>query len=133
MTVQSQQTNCGNCGELLEESASLDPSDRRPCSKCGSVTRAHRITISETIHVKEMLGLKGKRPGQKKPFMEQKSGDDLHRKSDLWNKLIRIIDRGNNWYKEEVTDPTTGEIIHKDEGPLSEHRGHGDARKKKSD
>jgi len=117
----------------LEESSSLDPSTRMPCPKCGSVTRAHSITISETIDVKEMLGLKAKRPGQKKPSMEQKSGDDLHRKSGLWNKLIRIIDRDKNWYKEEITDPGTGAIIHKDEGPLSEHQGHGDAKNKEND
>jgi hypothetical protein len=56
-----------------------------------------------------------------------------NQESGLWNKLIRIIDRDNNWYKEEITDPRTGEIIHKDEGPLSEHQDHGDAKKKKSD
>jgi hypothetical protein len=40
-------------------------------------------------------------------------------------KLERLIDRAKNWYKEVVRDPETGEIIHKCEEPLREHRGHG--------
>jgi hypothetical protein len=40
------------------------------------------------------------------------------------------IDRENDYYEETVTDPATGEAIHHDAGPLSQHRGHGGARRR---
>ena len=39
-----------------------------------------------------------------------------------------VIDRENDLYKEVVTDPDTGKIIHQCEEPLSEHVGHGSAK-----
>lgn len=93
--------------------------------------RAFSIEIANTLHVRGILRLKGRRPGQKKPFIEQKVGEDLHRKTGIWNKLRRIIDRDNDFYSEEITDPKTGQIIYKQKEPLSQHRGHGDAKKKK--
>lgn len=43
----------------------------------------------------------------------------------------RLIDWGNDRYKEVVTDPETGIIVHHCEEPLSKHRGHGSAKKTK--
>lgn len=42
----------------------------------------------------------------------------------------RIIDRDNDHYFEQVTDYETGEVIHHCEEPLSQHQGHGDAKRK---
>jgi hypothetical protein len=39
--------------------------------------------------------------------------------------------RRENRYTEVVKDPETGEIVHEVEEPLSEHRGHGSAKKGK--
>jgi len=44
--------------------------------------------------------------------------------------LERLIDRENDWYAETVTDPETGEIVHECKEPLSEHQGHGAAKKR---
>jgi len=40
------------------------------------------------------------------------------------------IDKKNDKYKEIVKNKETGEIIHFCEEPLSEHRGHGYAKKR---
>ena len=42
----------------------------------------------------------------------------------------RSIDRDNNKYKEVVTDPETGKVVHHCEEFLSKHKGHGSAKKK---
>ncbi len=63
--------------------------------------------------------------------MEQVVGYDLHRKTGRWMRLQRVIDRVNNWYREIIHDPKTGEIVHQTDEPLTEHQGHGDAKKPK--
>jgi len=75
--------------------------------------------------------MKGKRPGKKKPFIEQISGADLFRKIGRWMHLSRVIDRENDWYSKVITDPVTGKIVYRCEEPLSKHTGHGSARHEK--
>jgi hypothetical protein len=43
-------------------------------------------------------------------------------------KKERIIDRGNDRYKELVINTDTGEIVQNVEHPLSDHSGHGSAK-----
>jgi hypothetical protein len=69
--------------------------------------------------------MKVRHPNGGRPFIEHIVGDDLHRKSGKWMRLQRLIDRATNRYRETVTDPEIGIIIHQNEEPLSEHRGHG--------
>ena len=40
-----------------------------------------------------------------------------------------MIDREADTYDETVTDPESGEIVHECHEPLSEHRGHGSAKR----
>ncbi len=75
--------------------------------------------------------MKVKHPGEKKPFIEQVSGDDLFRDTGVWRKLDRVIDRDNAAYKEVITDPKTGKVIKHCEEPLSKHTGHGSVQQKK--
>jgi DNA-directed RNA polymerase subunit RPC12/RpoP len=131
MSEVKMRSNCGECGAELEESPSLPTEERIPCPACGSIKRAIQVSISESVTIREMLGMKGKRQGEKKPFIESVSGDDLHRKTGKWMKLTRMIDRENNQYKEEVKDPATGDTVHRCEEPLSDHKGHGSAKKPK--
>jgi len=72
--------------------------------------------------------MKARHQAQRKPFLESTFRADLHWKSGKWMKLERIIDRAKNWYKEVVTDPRTGEVVHRCEEPLSDHKGHGSAK-----
>jgi len=130
MPAHSIEVQCGNCLEPLEESPHL-PADRRPpCPHCGSPLRHFNIAVSDSVTLHSKLNLKGRRPGLKRPFVEQVVGDDLHRKTGRWMNLERVIDRLKNWYYERVTDPRTGTIVHESNEPLSDHTGHGSARHK---
>ena len=92
------------------------------------MTRTIHVTIRENVTIKEKLGMKGRRAGGGKPFIEQVQGDDLHRDTETWRQLSRVIDRENDAYHEVVKDPATGEILHECHEPLSQHRGHGAAK-----
>jgi hypothetical protein len=76
------------------------------------------------------LGYKAKSQGKGKPHLEGKTGDDLHRKTGKWMFLERVFDHAKNWYKELITDPETGEVVRHCEEPLTDHGGHGSAKRK---
>jgi hypothetical protein len=75
--------------------------------------------------------MKTKHRNKKKPFIEQFSGSALFQKVNMFVQTIRIIDHDNDLYKEIITDPKTGEIIHECEEPLSKHIGYGEGKHKK--
>lgn len=53
----------------------------------------------------------------------------------LMDKLVhreRVIDRDNNHYMEKITDYETGDVIHEQTQPLSDHTGHGSEKFKKA-
>lgn len=121
---------CGQCKTPLDEPLQTPADSRTPCPKCGSTSRLFEKTLAATTTPRASLGLKAREPGRRKPFLEQISGASYFRKAQRWVERLMRIDRRNNQYREVVTDPETGAIIHKCEEPLSEHRGHGDARKR---
>jgi hypothetical protein len=112
---------CGSCGQSVEET---------PCPHCGSILRAIHVSVQETIGIREKLSLKGRENGKRRPVLEQVHGDDLQHKTGIWMKRSRVIDRKNDLYHETVKNPETGEVVHECKEPLSEHRGHGAAKKK---
>ncbi|MGC1133561.1 MAG: hypothetical protein WA941_12120 [Nitrososphaeraceae archaeon] len=77
--------------------------------------------------------MKGRHDGIGMPFLESKDVPDIYRKTGRSVRRRMRVDRDNNRYTEEVEDKETGEIIHSVDEPLSEHRGHGSARRKKND
>lgn len=81
------------------------------------------------LDIHEMVGLKLKKKGVKKPIKEIISGDELFIKENRWVKKERVIDRNNNRYYENIKDPITDEVIHECNEPLSEHFAHGSAKK----
>lgn len=95
------------------------------CPDCGPVARHFELTINETIVARSSIGLKARRGGIGKPFYILKSGASFFRKAQIWCKRVMMIDRENNIYREVVTNPETGEIIHLCEEPLKLHQGHG--------
>src|SRR3990170_5460088 len=46
---------CGNCGLELEELASVAPSERPPCPRCGSTARTFDIRLSGNLRVSGSL------------------------------------------------------------------------------
>lgn len=121
---------CGNCeSPVLED---RNEPDRQPCPECGSTRRIFNLAVADTIQFKQMLGMKISNPsfgGKGHVRVEQLAGDELHRKTRRWFKKERVIDRQNDRYYEKITDPETGQVIHHCDEPLTQHFGHGTARK----
>ena len=128
MPVQSRTTKCGQCGNVLPEDPSIPVEARIPCPKCGSTTRGFAVAVSSTVELHSKLRLKARHAAGGRPYLEQTVGSDLHRKTGIWMRLERVLDRASNRYRERVTNPKTGEIVHECDEPLSDHQGHGSAK-----
>jgi hypothetical protein len=88
------------------------------------------VNIVENLLAVDGYGAIGKRPGKKKPFVEEMSMPEYsYSKGKIVHKY-RLIDRDNDKYAEKVSDYQSGEIIHQCEEPLTEHFGHGSAKHK---
>ena len=96
------------------------------CPLCGNVAQSLSIPVPEIS-----VTVKAKNPGER-PHIEVKQGSDYSRSRKKFVRLARVIDRGNDSYSELVTDPHTGEVIHRCQEPLSKHQGRGTARRKKT-
>jgi hypothetical protein len=122
---------CGDCKLSLGE-ARNEP-QRQPCPSCGSTRRIFKCALAETIHLKEMLGMKVRNlsfPGKQHIRIQQQAGDSYHQASGRWSRMERIIDRENDHYIEKFTDTETGVVTHLCDEPLSEHVGHGSAKQR---
>jgi hypothetical protein len=130
MSDVTQAMKCQNCGEILQEPFDLPAADRSPCPKCGSTVRHFEVTASETVTIHDHVGIKARHGSSGTPFLESKFGDSLQHKTGEWMSREMTVDRENDRYKEIITNPETGKVIHHCEEPLSSHRGHGSAKKK---
>ena len=91
------------------------------------------MLMQATAEAKSFLGLKARHGNTKKPFLKEKGGPSFYHKAQKWVYRTMRIDRiypDNKRYFETVVDPDTNEVIHKCEEPLSEHQGHGSAKRK---
>ncbi len=122
---------CGDCGEPLDEQPDVPVGERPGCPRCSSTSRRFDIDLESTVELRSQLGLKAGSPGEKKPFLEQKTGNDLFRKAGRWMVLNRIIDPRRNRYFEHVEDPQTGAVLRHVEEKLTDHKGRGSARRKR--
>ncbi len=122
--------NCGACGKELAEDPHAPVETRKPCPGCGSTLRDFQKSLSATVTTRTKRREKARHANGGSPYLEQGGGDDLHRKSGIWRKLYRLIDRGRNGSCKVVRDPETGQIVHECQEPLSKHRGHGAAKRR---
>jgi len=132
----SRKITCTRCGHETGETEEQIRSNPQPCPQCGSEERTVHVGVSDELKldVKEKIRRKIKVDSYKSKDKIRNilvSGDDLHRNSGKWVKKERVIDRDNDSYKEIVTDPTTGEVMHRCEEALSDHQDHGSAKKKR--
>ncbi len=125
---------CSDCGEKLpSEWAHLETIKK--CPICNSIKQTIEMGITEVagIEIHDSLRAKGKDSNfnsKRNPRYDLFAGDDLRKSDGKWMKKTRIIDKNNNKYIEKVIDPETGEIVHENEEPLSDHYGHGSAKTK---
>ncbi len=135
MTVK-QTVWCGKCGKQLDESASTPAADRVPCPNYGSKDRKFGVEINSVAEVKAGMRAKARsgqvgKPGGK-PWLTTMSEPSWSRDRKKWMHRQKTENRRDDQYMEVVWDPDTGEIVHQCDEPLSEHRGHGSARRQRS-
>ena len=116
---------CTDCKVALED-------DITNCNSCGSDKKTIRIVVEDEIKLYDQIKLKskGKIEGRK-IFQEHIDGYESSANGNIVTK-IRTIDNLNDVYFEEVRD-LDGKVIHKSQEKLSEHKGHGSAKKKKAE
>lgn len=131
MMAKTRPVLCVGCNATIDEEPSISPERRLPCPACGSVGRKINVSFEETIEIGDKIRMKGKHSGKSKFFIDQTSGTHLQHKTGKLVKIERTIDRDNDLYYEQVTDPKTGKVFHECEEPLSEHKGHGSAKNRK--
>ena len=123
---------CKGCGEVIVEKTNDPVGERKPCPKCGSLNREYHVKIEEKIIAINGIGLKAHHGPKGQPYLESYDGPDLQHKTGKLVHKVRIIDRENDKYLETVQDYNkTDQNIHRCEGPLSKHTGHGNAKLKK--
>ena len=113
------------CGTIVP------PEDRAPCPKCGYTGRiieADSFDAATSLMNANLRG-KAKSGGKGKPIYEWFGGGQWSVRFQKFMHKIRIIDRRNGLYLEEVKDPDTGETVHHCAEPLSEHQKHGSDKK----
>jgi hypothetical protein len=122
---------CTDCGATINEAANL-PGRKQPCPQCGSTSRLFAIEAHDTVALNaHMQGRsKHRQPGRKKLTREERFGHDFFRKNQRWSILRRTVDYENDWYFEMIRDLETGALIRFCSEPLSQHRGHGSAKRR---
>ena len=110
MSVSNDTIECADCGAEVDGSGDK-PEQRIPCDKCGSTKRIYYVSISETVVARDGIGVKAKRAGEKKPFIEDLAVPDYSRSLDKVVQRERVIDRDNDRYFEKITDYESGDNV----------------------
>lgn len=126
---------CSDCKTALPEDWARDPIDHA-CPTCGSIRMDVRLTCADEVGTEVHGNMRAKvkdpnRSSKQNQRVDVFAGEDLRKSDGTWMKKERIIDRDNDRYKETVVDPGTGEVVHQNEEPLSEHYGHGSDKARK--
>lgn len=103
---------------------------KKKCPKCKLINTISIGTYKHYFKTYDRYELKDKIKGKKKPILEVIEGFAYYLKKQKFILKKRVIDRKNDRYFEEIKDPDSDEIIHKCDEKLSEHYGHGSAKKK---
>jgi len=119
------------CPQHLDHRSMKKPTKTNPGSEAQSEPEPLEVAAKDEFRIRSSFAMKSKdatKAGKRRVPGEQFVGDNYHEKSKKWNTKVRIIDRVNDWYYEEVRDGDTGALIHLCDEPLSEHDGHGSAK-----
>lgn len=128
MNMTASRTECGDCGTSVTQARTAAEA-ALPCPACGSTRRNIFTEIVESVSLRDGIGVKAKRVGQKRPFVESLSIPSHSRSLGKFVHHERLIDRDKNLYYEKVSDYESGAVIHEHKEPLSEHVGHGSDKK----
>lgn len=128
----SARVTCSRCGAELP----IDEPEKSPCAACGDTRRAHQVVldvarVNVTAHDPGGRIRSAERMPSKRPAYEKTFGPDLHRDSGTQRRVTRTFDRKKDIYKETVRT-MEGDVVRTVEEPLTDHRGHGAARRSDS-
>jgi hypothetical protein len=124
---------CQQCGRVTGTTTKEIVSGLDPCTWCGSSERTYECDEHGFLRgYNRFTSRKVGADGKKTKTLETRAGDHWHHKSAQWRKEQRRIDHEHDHYSKVITDAITGEERYKDEGKLSDHQGHGDAKRKAS-
>ena len=117
---------CGSCNF----SWPMEPVAEEPgCPMCGCTRLKGRESITIDIGEPRVLRAKLKDGSGKRPIFEYKMKLGVHRKTGDWSTVERSFYRNIDLYVELITNWRTGEVIRYVAEPLSQHVGHGSARR----
>ena len=123
---------CSSCGRELDKAQRRrgNPSYRPPCVSCSGTGVMFTVEFVAEMQPRSLIGLKGRRPGIKRPLVEHKQGSDWFRSGHRWHGLVRRIDRSAHpaTYDEIIIDETTETVVREIHELLAEHQGRGSAR-----
>lgn len=125
-------TLCDGCGRALTRAP--PGTVRTACPVCGSTVRRMIERVNEHLQTRPSMRAMARRPSlrsDQKRRWESYVGIERHRRSGALVRVERVVDRDSDRYVERVTDLTTGAVIHECVEPLTEHRGHGSAKRSK--
>lgn len=110
---------CPKCGCKIKVIEAKEGSYKYDCGHSWAT-----IKVSETLSIKESLGLKAKKQNHKRPVYEM---IDRHKESGDPRLIegvreVRVIDRENNKYSQTVIDNKTGGVLHKEDESLNKHK-----------
>ena len=106
-----------------KEGLKMDNKKKKPIS----------LRLSENIEIHEKAKISQKSPGNKKPIVNIITGDSLTKKTGKWAHREMYINKKRDNYREIVIDKITGYVLHFTEELLSQHKGHGSAKKRKGE
>jgi len=115
-------TTCMSCHYTANTFGTLEK-----CPKCGAVSNILNSIDIAGLEIFPCVDLKVKTPkyrGRRKYVREAKSVAE-HSVDSRLVRRDRLIDRGNNRYREKVAVVDTGEVIRQADHKLSGHTGRG--------
>jgi len=117
---------CESCDALVLDEISNDAQEFVICKGCGAKLCA--VSGRGTI-VKGKIWRSGMSKAKGLLAIVQLAFRSQRNRNGLLVRHERLIDRRANRYFEQVSAYDSGEVIHHCDEPLTEHRGHGTARK----
>lgn len=122
---------CADCRHAFADfEAALREADRPPCPECGGTERIAYVEASDSISVHESCALKGRPASGGRPFLLAVHDKlEWFRRSGRWHVVTRVVNRRDDQYHERIVDRETGSVVREVHEPLSQHRGHGSARR----
>jgi hypothetical protein len=123
--------SCSGCGTSVPEPPRIE--DEEPCPSCGSLARTFAVALTDKAEAHDGLAYKARHGdiGKAKPYREAFTGFDYHRETKQWRQVFRVVDRERDRYTERIVD-AAGNVIRDVDEPLSQHRGHGAAKRRGS-